>query len=179
MTNIGEMFLRLIDQCYPKNHTLRHFCNRNTIKLSYRCTPNMGSSYQQKMQYCSNHHKNQTRDYATANLKYSLFTLFRVENTLPGKQTLGCQIQILFYTVNYTYIESTYPRGQVSSCHRQLLAAVQSSASNLTKIQNPKFIKGNWPPYFFRGPPKNNRGSQKSLVCCKMTGMNKTEFTND
>jgi hypothetical protein len=43
-----------------------------------------------------------------------------VENDPPWK--------ILFYTVNYTYIESTYPRGHVSSCHIYVLAAVQSSA---------------------------------------------------
>jgi hypothetical protein len=29
----------------------------------------------------------------------------------------------------------------------------------LTKIQNPEFIKGNLPPNFFRGPPKIDQGS--------------------
>ena len=42
-TNVGEKFLKLVDRCFPKNHPLRPICNRNTLKLSYRCTPNMGS----------------------------------------------------------------------------------------------------------------------------------------
>jgi hypothetical protein len=41
----------------------------------------------------------------------------------------------------------------------ELLAAVQSPASNLTKIYNPKFIKGNLPPNFLWGPSKIDRGS--------------------
>jgi hypothetical protein len=33
------------------------------------------------------------------------------EETPFGKSTLVCLIKILFYTVNYIYIESTHPRG--------------------------------------------------------------------
>ena len=40
----------------------------------------------------------------------------------PWKTNLGVS-DPKNYTVNYTYIERTYPRGQVSSCHRELLAA--------------------------------------------------------
>ena len=42
-TNVGEKFLKLVDQSFPPNHPLRQICNRNTLKLSYRCTPNIGS----------------------------------------------------------------------------------------------------------------------------------------
>ena len=41
-TNLGAKFLKLIDKSFPVGHPLRKICNRNTIKLSYRCTPNMG-----------------------------------------------------------------------------------------------------------------------------------------
>ena len=41
-TNIGAKFLRIIDTCFPKEHTLNKIINRNTIKVSYRCMPNMG-----------------------------------------------------------------------------------------------------------------------------------------
>ena len=40
-TNIGEKFLKLIDENFPKNHPLRKVINRNTIKVSYKCMPNM------------------------------------------------------------------------------------------------------------------------------------------
>ena len=41
-TNIGAKFLKLIEECFPPGHPLRKIFNRNTIKLSYRCTPNIG-----------------------------------------------------------------------------------------------------------------------------------------
>ena len=42
-TKVGEKFLNLIDSCFPTNHPLHKICNRNTLKLSYRCTPNIGA----------------------------------------------------------------------------------------------------------------------------------------
>ena len=42
-TNIGREFLKLIDKSFPIGHPLRKICNRNTIKLSYRCTPSMST----------------------------------------------------------------------------------------------------------------------------------------
>ena len=33
-TNIGEKFLKLIDQNFPANHPLRKVTNRNTVKIS-------------------------------------------------------------------------------------------------------------------------------------------------
>ena len=40
-TNIGEKFLKLIDKNFPASHPLRKVINRNTVKVSYRCMPNM------------------------------------------------------------------------------------------------------------------------------------------
>ena len=40
-TNIGGQFLRIIDICFPKTHILNKIINRNTVKVSYRCMPNM------------------------------------------------------------------------------------------------------------------------------------------
>ena len=42
-TKVGEKFLSLIDRCFPPGHPLKKICNRNTLKLSYRCTPNIGT----------------------------------------------------------------------------------------------------------------------------------------
>ena len=42
-TNVGKIFLILIDKSFPPGHPLQKICNRNTIKLSYRCTPSMNS----------------------------------------------------------------------------------------------------------------------------------------
>ena len=40
-TNIGKKFLQLIDTHFPKDHPLHPIINRNTIKMSYRNTPNI------------------------------------------------------------------------------------------------------------------------------------------
>ena len=42
-TNIGRKFLLLIDQHFPRHHKFRKIFNRNTIKVSYGCMPNMAS----------------------------------------------------------------------------------------------------------------------------------------
>ena len=40
-TNVGELFFKALDKCFPHNHPLRKIINRNTVKLSYRCMPNI------------------------------------------------------------------------------------------------------------------------------------------
>ena len=40
-TPIGELFLKLLDECIPPGHKLRKAFNRNTVKVSYSTTPNM------------------------------------------------------------------------------------------------------------------------------------------
>jgi hypothetical protein len=41
-TNVGKEFLKLIDKHFPNADPLHKILNRNTIKISYRCLPNMG-----------------------------------------------------------------------------------------------------------------------------------------
>ena len=40
-TKIGEKFLRALDKCFPPYHPLSKLINRNTVKLSYKCMPNV------------------------------------------------------------------------------------------------------------------------------------------
>ena len=42
-TKIGQNFLKLMDKHFPKGNPLHKIFNRNTVKTSYRCTPNLGS----------------------------------------------------------------------------------------------------------------------------------------
>ena len=39
--NIGKQFLNLLDNCFPPSHQLHKLLNRNTVKISYSCTPNV------------------------------------------------------------------------------------------------------------------------------------------
>ena len=40
-TNIGREFLNLIENCFPPNHKLRTLFNKNNLKLSCSCSPNI------------------------------------------------------------------------------------------------------------------------------------------
>ena len=42
-TNLGKQFLDLIKKHFPKSNPLSRIINRNTVKLSYSCTKNMGA----------------------------------------------------------------------------------------------------------------------------------------
>ena len=42
-TNVGKEFLELLDLHFPPGHILHSVMNRSTVKVSYRCLPNMGA----------------------------------------------------------------------------------------------------------------------------------------
>ena len=86
-----------------------------------------------------------------------------VESTPPyGKYTSEFLSPILFYTVNYTYIRSSDPKGFFPSFKTLNLAVDQSSAAKSTYASNfrkSKIYKGKSTADFFGGPPKINRGT--------------------
>ena len=43
-SNLGKKFLRIVCECFRRGHTLRPIFNRNTLKLSYSCMPNVKST---------------------------------------------------------------------------------------------------------------------------------------
>ena len=42
-TNIGKEFFRLLSKHFPSHHKLRKICNKNSVKLSYSCMPNVAT----------------------------------------------------------------------------------------------------------------------------------------
>ena len=40
-TNVGEKFLQIMDKHFPPENPLHKIFNRNSVKMSYRCTPNL------------------------------------------------------------------------------------------------------------------------------------------
>ncbi len=57
-TNIGQIFLKIIDEEFPTEHPLHKIFNRNTVKISYSCMPNI-------KQIMDGHNKNQLSRVAT------------------------------------------------------------------------------------------------------------------
>lgn len=43
-TNVGRQFLKIVNESFPKGHVLQQIFNKNTLKLSYSCMPNMKST---------------------------------------------------------------------------------------------------------------------------------------
>ena len=42
-TNIGKEFFWLLSKHFPSHHKLRKICNKNCVKLSYSCMPNVAT----------------------------------------------------------------------------------------------------------------------------------------
>ena len=42
-TNIGKVFLHLLEKHFPPHHRLHKICNKNNVKMSYSCMPNMAA----------------------------------------------------------------------------------------------------------------------------------------
>ena len=42
-TNVAKKFLSIVERCFPQNHKFRKIFNRNNLKVSYSCLPNMAS----------------------------------------------------------------------------------------------------------------------------------------
>ena len=40
-TNVGQTFLKILDEEFPESHVLQKIFNRNTVKISYCCMPNL------------------------------------------------------------------------------------------------------------------------------------------
>ena len=40
-TNVGKKFLSIVKDCFKQNHPLRKIFNKNTLKISYSCMPNL------------------------------------------------------------------------------------------------------------------------------------------
>jgi len=42
-TNVGKTFLQILGNCFPQTHKLHKILNRNSVKVSYSCMPNIAS----------------------------------------------------------------------------------------------------------------------------------------
>ena len=57
-TNVGREFLKLVDLHFPPGHILHSTLNRSTVKVSYRCLPNMGAQVARHNAKLLNNHTN-------------------------------------------------------------------------------------------------------------------------
>ena len=71
-TNIGQKFINMLETCFPPSHQLHKILNRNTVKISYSCMPNMKqviSSHNKATLQKDNHTETTTTTQKTCNCR--------------------------------------------------------------------------------------------------------------
>ena len=61
-TNVAKRFLDLLDKYFPQNNQLHKIFNKNTVKISYSCTPNVGSIIKSLNKKLTNGENKQTKN---------------------------------------------------------------------------------------------------------------------
>ena len=95
-TNIGREFLNLIDKHFPNHSPYRKIFNRNTIKLSYSCTPNIKS-------VISSHNKNILKKTTTEQATKTC----NCRNACPIPENGDCRSTCVVYKAAITSDNST------------------------------------------------------------------------
>ena len=91
-SNIGKQFLNLLDTCFPPTNKLHKILNRNTVKLSFRCMPNV-------KQIIPNHNKTiLTKESSTENTTNSCYCRVKQKYPVDNK----CQTSSLIYQATVT-----------------------------------------------------------------------------
>ena len=81
-SNIGKQFLAIIKETFPTTHILHKICNTNTIKLSYRCMPNMKREVSK--------HNNRILNGTNNNIRAAQPQTFTC--SCPGKNPVTCKV---------------------------------------------------------------------------------------
>ena len=82
-TNVGAKFLRIIMRCFPADHPLHKILNKNTIKVSYRCMPNLKSHIDKHNSQILNNDLNNNQVEASCNCQVNR----RAACPIPGRCT--------------------------------------------------------------------------------------------
>ena len=99
-TNIGAEFLKLIDKHFPRGHPLHKVLNRNTVKVSYRTTPNI-------KKLIAAHNSKILRNFETEKNPQKTCNCQKMVCPLNGE----CLTESLVYTATVTTIEQ-HPKSE-------------------------------------------------------------------
>ena len=137
-TDIGHKFLKAIDESFPKKHPLNKIFNRNTLKLSYSCMPNVQSTI-------STHNKTILNKEANKNTAPERKCNCRQRDTCPLKGE--CQTKGVVYQATVTNAstkeEQTYV-GLTETTFKTRYLNHTSSFRNKTKKHATELSKHIW-----------------------------------
>ena len=103
-SNIGKQFLAILKESFPPTHKLYKICNKNYIKLSYRCMPNIRreiSKHNNKVLYGENRAAVQNEVYDCNCLPLKTRETCKV---MPG---IGCQVSNVVYKATVTRADTS------------------------------------------------------------------------
>ena len=98
-TNIGKEFLALLDKHFPPHSKYHKFFNRNTVKISYSCLPNMSSIISSHNKSLLNKQNDQP-ELPNCNCR----------NTCPMDGTGDCRTQNVVYKATVTPDDTMAPK---------------------------------------------------------------------
>ena len=137
-TNIGKEFLRLINKHFGNpSHKLRKICNRNTLKMSYSCMPNIKS-------IISNHNKRILEESVTTEEKPC-----NCRDTSNCPMNGRCNVKTIVYTATVTPQEPPPPstatdismKQPANNVTPQQLSQTAANATNTTRSRKKKANK--------------------------------------
>ena len=132
-TNIGKTLLALIDRHFPKDNSLHKICNRNTIKISYSCTPNMENIIKS--------HNSNIINSTTAQEPDRCNCRNRSNCPLPGK----CTIKNVIYKATVSTSENKkHYIGLTSNTFKTRYSLHKTSFTNKDKRNNTELSKYIW-----------------------------------
>ena len=104
-TNVAKTFLTLIDKHFPKNKRLSKIFNRNTIKISYSCQPNVKQTISN-----NNHRLLQLHRMKESNQDSKLCNCRQKKNSFPldGKCLTKCVVCKATVTKTTSNNQETY-----------------------------------------------------------------------
>ena len=132
-TNVGKKFLDIIKETFPNTHPLHKYCNRNTIKISYRCMNNMKREISRHNNKILNGNNNNNNNGAAAQQQYACSCLPQKKpetcRVLPG---VGCMVDNVVYRATITRTDTNHRETYTGSTYNPLKTRVNQHNNDIT-----------------------------------------------
>ena len=139
-TNVGKTFLNLLEKHFPKHHKFRKIFNRNNVKISYSCMPNLKSKINQHNKKILQKHVDEAEPDAPRKCNCPRNTECPLQNACLDKDIL--------YTAELSsnipnYGKKVY-KGICSTTFKERLANHKKAFKNVTYENNTELSKEVW-----------------------------------
>ena len=134
-TNIGQKFFKILDSCFPASHKLHKIFNRNTVKLSYSCMPNMKTNI-------DNHNKTLLQDKTTTTDR-----LCNCRNRNDCPLNNKCLEKSMIYQASVTRLDNNKTETYIGLCETDFKARYSNHKASLrhsTKRNTTELSKYVW-----------------------------------